>query len=77
MSVERRVAVVRSIYRKGDRVLVELESGIYDLVIQSSELLGGELWLYGMGPGFVKTFQAECIIRRLTPGEVFTWPTSE
>jgi hypothetical protein len=66
--------VVRSIFRRGDRVLVELESGLYVLVIQSSEIIDGELWLYGAGPGSIKTFQAECIVRRLAPGERFTWP---
>lgn len=67
-------AEVRPIYRRGDRVLVELSSGYYDLVIQSSEIIDGELWLYGAGPGFVKTFPAGCIVRRLAPGENFTWP---
>jgi len=67
-------ADVRPIYRKGDRVLVELESGLYDLVIQSAEAIAGEVWLYGAGPRFVKTFPARCIVRRLAPGEDLTWP---
>lgn len=40
-------AEVRSIYRRGDRVLVELPSGYYLLVIQDSKIIGGELWLEG------------------------------
>lgn len=72
-----KLAEVRPIYRRGDRVLVELESGFYDLTIQSSEIIAGELWLYGAGPGFVKTFTAGCIVRRLAFGEDFTWPGPE
>ena len=72
-----KLAEVRPIYRKGDRVLVELESGLYDLTIRSSEVIAGELWLYGAGPGFIKTFSAECIVRRLAPSEVFAWPGPE
>jgi hypothetical protein len=74
MSDGQGVGKVRPIYRKGDRVLVELESGLYDLVIQSSEIIGGKLWLYGAGQGFLKTFRAECVVRRLAPGESVTWP---
>jgi hypothetical protein len=72
-----KLAEVRPIYRIGDRVLVELESGFYDLIIRSSEIIAGELWLYGAGPGFIKTFPAGCIVRRLALGEVFTWPGPE
>lgn len=64
-----KLAEVRPIYRRGDRVLVELDSGLYDLIIQTSEVVGGELWLYGKGPGFIKTFPAKCVVRRLSPGE--------
>lgn len=67
-------ADVRPIYRRGDRVLVELESGFYDLTILSSEIISGELWLYGAGTGFVKTFPAWRIIRRVARGEDLTWP---
>jgi hypothetical protein len=67
-------AEVRPIYRRGDRVLVELESGFYYLTVLLSEVIAGELWLYGAGPGFVKTFPAGCIVRRLAPGEDITWP---
>ena len=71
-----KLAEVCPIYRKGDRVLVELESGFYDVVIHVSEVIAGELWLYGVGPGFIKTFPAWCIVRRLTPGEDLRWPGS-
>lgn len=80
MSVEQggrsRAPVVRPIYRRGDRVLVELDSGFYDLIIKSSEVIAGEVWLYGAGPAFVKTFTADCIVRRLAPGESLEWPVS-
>ncbi|MBV8857895.1 MAG: hypothetical protein JOZ02_13255 [Acidobacteria bacterium] len=76
-AAEGKTADVRPIYRKGDRVLVELESGFYDVVIHVSEFIAGELWLYGIGPGFIKTFPAGCIVRRLAPGEALTWPGSE
>jgi hypothetical protein len=69
-----KTADVRPIYRKGDRVLVELDSGFYDLTILLSEVVAGELWLYGAGAGFVKTFPAGRIVRRLAPGEDLTWP---
>lgn len=68
-----KIANVRPIYRREDRVLVELESGLYDLKILLSEIIAGELWLYGAGPGFVKTFPARCIVRRIAPGEDLTW----
>jgi hypothetical protein len=69
-----KLAEVRPIYRKGDRVLVELESGLYELTILSAEVIAGDLWLYATGTGFVKTFPAGCIVRRLAPGEDITWP---
>lgn len=72
-----RGAEVRPIYRRGDRVLVEMEDGFYDLTIQLSEIIDGALWLYGAGTGFIKTFPAECIVRRLAPGEDFTWRRPE
>jgi hypothetical protein len=71
-----KLAEVRSIYRRGDRVLVELPSGRYRLVIQSAEIVGGELWLHGEASEFSKTFPARCVVRRLAPGEAFTRPTS-
>lgn len=78
MSVERggrqRVPVVRPIYRVGDRVLVELPSGFYQMVVQSSRIVGGELWLDGKTSEFYTTFLAKLIVRRLSPGEAFTWP---
>jgi len=68
-------AELRSIYRRGDRVLVELESGFYVLVIQTSEIAGGELWLHAAGFGFEfgTSFRAKCIVRRLRRGEVLIW----
>ena len=76
MSAEPRGAEVRPIYRRGDRVMVELPSGFYQLVILSSKIVGGELWLDGEWLGFGTSFPARCIVRRLEPGEAFTWPTS-
>jgi hypothetical protein len=80
MSVEqgggRRAPVVRPIYRRGDRVLVELPSGKYLLLIEAAEIIGGELWLEGKASEFSKLFPARCVIRRLKPGESFTRPRS-
>jgi hypothetical protein len=70
------LAEVRPIYRKGDRVLVKLPSGIYHLVIQSAEIIGSELWLEGKASEFSMSFPAKCVVRRLRPGEPFTWPKS-
>jgi hypothetical protein len=63
---------VRPIYRRGDRVLVELSPRIYLLLIQSWEIIGGELWLYAMVEGVNMPFPATRILRRLSPGESFT-----
>lgn len=75
MPVEPRAATVRPIYRRGDRVLVELESGFYVLMIQTSEVIGGELWLHAAGFGFEfgTSFRAKSIVRRLRRGEVLIW----
>lgn len=70
------LADVRPIYRRGDRVLVELPSGRYQLAVQSAEIVGGELWLHGEASEFSKSFPAKCVVRRLKPGEGFTRPQS-
>lgn len=69
-----KLADVRPIYRLGDRVLVELPSGFYQLVVQSAKIADGELWLDGKAAEFYTTFPARLVIRRLAPGEVFTPP---
>lgn len=78
MSVEQggrsRAPVVRPIYRRGDRVLVELPSGKYQLMIEAAKIISGELWLEGKASEFSKFFPARCIVRRLMPGESFTRP---
>lgn len=76
MSVEMRVGEVRSIYRRGDRVLVHLPSGYYSLVIHASDVIDGELWFYGKGAG-IMPFPSTSIVRRLAPDEAFSWPESE
>lgn len=73
MPDERGVGDVRPIYRAGDRVLVELPPCYYELVIQSWEIISGELWLYAKVAGSPLPFPATCIVRRLAPGEAFTW----
>ena len=70
-----KLAEVRPIYRTGDRVLVELPSGYYVLVIQASEVVADELWFDGESPEFGTSFPARSIVRRLAPGEVFNWRT--
>ena len=57
-------------------MLVELPSGRYRLVVRSAEIVGGELWLHGEASEFSKSFPARCVVRRLAPGEAFTWPES-
>jgi hypothetical protein len=71
---QQQAAEVRSIYRKGDHVLVRLPSGVYRLVVQSAEIVGGELWLDGEASEFSKYFPARCVVRRLRPSEPFTLP---
>jgi hypothetical protein len=72
-AAEGKLAEVRSIYRRGDRVLVELPPWFYVLVIQSWEIIQGDLWLYAKVGAFTMPFPAVCIVRRLAPGEDFTW----
>lgn len=74
MPDEQGVGKVRPIYREGDRVLVEMPSGYYVLVIQASEIIDGELWLDGNSSEFSTSFPARRVIRRLKPGERLTWP---
>lgn len=66
-------ADVRPIYRNGDRVVVELPPDFYVLLIQSWEIIGGELWLHAKVGSVTIPFQATKIIRRLAPRESFTW----
>lgn len=66
-------AEVRSIYRRGDRVIVELPPVFYVLLIRSWEIIGGELWLSAKVNGSTMPFPATSVVRRLAPGEVFTW----
>lgn len=73
MPVERAGAEVRSIYRKGDRVIVKLPPDFYVLLVQSWEIIGGELWLRAKVEGVTMPFPAANAVRRLAPGEVFTW----
>jgi hypothetical protein len=70
-----KLAEVRPIYRRGDRVLVELPSGYHVLVIQASETIAGEMWFDGESSEFGTSFPARSIVRRLAPGEVFNWRT--
>lgn len=74
MSVQQQqVAEVRSIYRRGDRLLVNLPPDYYVLLVQSWEIIGGQLWLYATVKGVTIPFPATDVVRRLAPGEVFTW----
>ena len=73
MSAEQRGADVRPIFRRGDRVIVKLSSDFYVLVVQASELDGGELWLYARMGGSAMPIPATRVVRRLAPGEAFTW----
>ena len=73
MPVERgETAEVRSIYRRGDRIVVELPPDFYVLLVQSWEIIGGQLWLSAMVEGSIVAFPATNVVRRLAPGEIFT-----
>jgi hypothetical protein len=67
------LAGVRPIYRKGDRIVVELSPDVYVLLVQSWEIIGGELWLHAKVGSATIPFPATKVIRRLAPGEIFTW----
>lgn len=67
------LAEVRSIYRRGDRVIVKLTPDFYVLLVQSWEIIGGELWLHATVGGSNIPFPATKVVRRLAPSEVFTW----
>lgn len=69
-----KLADVRPIYRKGDRVLVHLPLGYYGLVIHASDIIDGEVWFYGRGTDVIMPFPVTKIVRRLTPDEPLTRP---
>jgi hypothetical protein len=70
------VPAVVSIYRPGDRVLVEYPPGVYEVVIQRSGVEDGRLWLYGVSAGVALTFTARQVLRRLGPNERVGWPAA-
>lgn len=67
-------AEVRSIYRKGDRVMVKIEFGYCEIVVQRHEIKNERLWLYGIYQGIAILFPATKVIRRLTRHEAVKWP---
>lgn len=69
---EQRVGDVRPIYRRGDRVLVELWPWFYILMIESWEVIQDELWLHCKIRDSAIAFPASCVMRRLAPGQKFT-----
>lgn len=69
-------AEVVSIYRPGDRVLVEYPPGVYEVVIQRSGFEAGRLWLYGVSQGLALTFMPRQVLRRLGPHERIGWPAA-
>ena len=69
-------AEVVSIYRPGDRVLVEYPPGFYDIVIQSCGFEDGLLWLYGVSSGVAMAFTARQVLRRLGPHDRVGWPAA-
>jgi hypothetical protein len=72
-AAEGKLAEVRSIYRNGDRIVVELPPDFYVLLVRSGEIIGGELWLHAKVGSAIIPFPATKVIRRLAPGEIFTW----
>lgn len=69
----KRKAEVISLYRAGDRVLVEQLCVCYEVTVRHSEFRDGRLWLYGAGVGCAMVFPAAQVIRRLGPGEAVAW----
>jgi hypothetical protein len=67
-------AEVRSIYRKGDRVIVKIEFGFCEIVVQRYEIKEGRLWLYGECQGIAILFPATKVIYRLTQYQALKWP---
>lgn len=63
-----KIADVRPIYERGDRVLVKLPLCFYVLEIHAAEIIDGELWFYGKGVDIITAFPATCVVRRLTAG---------
>jgi hypothetical protein len=68
-----KAAEVRPIYRKGDRVLVELPFGYCDVIIEGSEVEGGRLRLYGVCGGWGIRFTADAVACRLGRHQVLSW----
>jgi hypothetical protein len=73
MTVERGVGEVRPIYRKGDRVLVELPFGYCDVVVEGSEIKDGRVWLYGACGSLGVRFTPKAVVRRLARHQVVSW----
>jgi len=74
MPGEQGKAEVRPIYRKGDRVLVELlPFGYCDVVVEGSEIEDGRVWLYGACGGLGVRFTAEEIVCRLARRQLLSW----
>ena len=73
MPGEQGKAEVRPIYRKGDRVLVELPFGYGDVVIEGAEVEGGRLRLYGVCGGLGIRFTAEAVVCRLARHQIVSW----
>lgn len=68
-----RVAEVRPIYEKGDRVLVRFLTEFCAFVIQECEYREGELWFYGVSCCSMMYFPVVSIVGRLGAGEVLSW----
>jgi hypothetical protein len=74
MSIERGVGEVRPIFRKGDRVVVKIEFGFCEIIIQRHEIKNGRVWLYGTFQGIAVLFPATKVLRRLTQHQALKWP---
>jgi len=77
MSVERGAGEgapeVRPIYREGDRVLVEFPFGYCEVIIEGTEIEGGQLRLYGVCVGLGLRFTSEAVVYRLARYQVVSW----
>lgn len=62
------------IFRRGARVLVKIPFGFCEVIIQWHEFRNGRLWLHGMVSGFMMSFPAKKVRRRLAPHDRLGWP---
>jgi len=69
-----KLAEVRPIFRRGDRVLVKVPFGYCEVTVLRYQVIGGQLWLHGTSAGSTMSFPIHKIRGRLAPNESLGWP---